>query len=478
MAKRHFIYPLILVLIFVTGLSSCVYDEPGDGGDKDLSSPLRVSAGIARYAATRASTDEPQIVTEGVYYLSYPQSGSNQYAVGKVDFDIAGQTGLGIVNNAAGTELKWSDIGGTPVNFYLDNVPSSSGNDITVNFPNLDSPYNAAVYDSIAGTNDLLWGYKQSARDIKTVTFDLHHNMSRVKVQVQVVRTEGSVSEISLDDATVTLTNIYTEPKSYDRLTGTLTLNEETRSDIAIVDQPLGSESGARWLEKQVNEEESSVTYFSTDLLLPPQALAEDENRSQLVIRLADGAEYVGILPYAMFIANPSDDNSLTYPVTLAFIPEHILTIRTVITEEPPELAFMPVYVMDWVYKGDFDLEAHQSGIYKSDEFYRLIDYYSVNNEIQLERYGYLYSEDDTSEESWVFNFFSSVVLNFDQIRNSMHPGVEVPGKGVRKDFSFHFNNYPIYVSDGTSGKVVAVTQNTLYRIVTGSITSWDQISN
>lgn len=464
---------LTIAVLLTAGLAACSPEDIVEEGDGAISGALKVSARVARNTQTRAYQDTGRVVN-GEYYLSYPNT-SSQYTVATVDFDreSAVSPGLGIVTSATGTELKWSEISGSPVSFYLDNVPpsldilNSKGSIVSFRSSN---PFVAGVFDSTEGTNDLLWGEKSVTRDTKSVSFDLHHNMSRVKVQVKVVHKDTSVEDIDLSDATVRITNLYPRTLSYDRITGNLALDTLGNMEPVTIVDP--NKNGYDWTYVSTEEEnQDTTTYLSPDIVLPPQALLENENRPQLVITMADGKEYTGILPHAMLIAS-SVDGSLSYPVTLAFLKEHILTIRTVITEEPPELAFMPVYVVGWVDKGEFTEEAHQSGIYKASEFYRLINYYREDNQYQLVRYGYI----DTATKKWVFNFWSSVVLDYDEIYGKMTPGSVNQTAGLPYDFEFNYNNYTVYVRNGegeTNTKSVNPTQ--LHNICTGNM-NWGQL--
>ena len=198
--------------------------------------------------------------------------------------------------------------------------------------------------------------------------------------------------------------------------------------------------------------------------MLPPQGLFDDDRRSKLTITLANGTVYSGILPHAMEI----DDNDPahtepSYPVALSFLREHILTIRTIVTEDPPELSFMPVKVVKWVDKGRFTLEAHQAGVYTAAEFYKLIEYYSANNEYQLTRYGPLVTEEGTDVQKWAFDFFQSVVLEESKIKGMMKR------TNGQKDFSFNFHNYTIYIKKAGSEPAKATSPEELYNMVTGS---------
>ena len=462
-------------------LQGCTADEPGDiPGGGDFRSGLKVTARVADYVNTRAY-QESGTVTSGKYTLSYPNT-SKTYTTAVVDFDKEADVtpGLGIVSTQEGTELKWSDIGGSPVTFYLDNVSTDQfGPEMVVEFTTDNNPFKAGPFDFKEGTNDLLWGDKSVNTGTKSLGFDLHHYMSRVRVKVSVVHLETSVGDIDLEGATVRITNLYPTPLSYNREDGSLALDTDGGvSPVTIV----SDDSGYNWLEKD-DSDPDNVVYTSQDIVLPPQSLAEDENRPRLEIILANGDTYSGILPHAMLIDSGTDVTT-GYPVTLAFLKEYILTIHTVITEEPPELAFMPVWVRDWVDKGEFTLEAHQSGIYTAAEFYKLIGYYDSFNEYQLVRYGYLTTPEndpDSKVKHWLFNFFSSVTLDYQDIAGMMVPGKKVldkdtnKEKGVTRDFVFSFNNYAVYVQNGSEDTMVKVTEQQLYDIVTGEKT-WSDI--
>lgn len=482
--NRHIGYTrLFIILAGLLALTGCSADDPGDTPDVgNFASGLKVTARMADYRSTRAYQDSG-LVTSGKYTLSYPNTSKN-YTTATVDFDKEADVtpGLGIVTTNAGSELKWSDIGGSPVTFYLDNVSADKfGRDMTVEFTPDNNPFKAGLFDFEEGINDLLWGDKSVNTGTKSLGFDLHHYMSRVRVKVSVVHLENSVGEIDLEGATVSITNLYPTPVSYNREDGSLALDTDGPTATVTI---VSNENGHNWLSIDKSDPDN-VVYTSQDIVLPPQSLAEDENRPRLEIVLADGDIYSGILPHAMLIdtGNGTDITS-GYPVTLAFLKEYILTIHTVITEEPPELAFMPVWVRDWVDKGEFTLEAHQSGIYTASEFYKLIDYYNSFNEYQLVRYGYLTTPEDnpaSKEKHWLFNFFSSVVLDYKDIFDKMKPGEEVIDKdtnevkGVTKDFTFSFNNYAVYVQNGDEETMVRVSEQQLYDIVRGNKT-WSEI--
>lgn len=455
--------------------------------DPEEGEALIVTAEVASQLHSRAQNyDELGNVTGGSYRLSYPlANANNSYTVAQVNFKEDGDipSGIGYVSTFNSNQLKWKDVGGSAPTFYLDNVIPKGDTDkatsTVIYFTDDYNPYKAALFNE--DENDLLWGEKQVQNGTtKNINFELHHNMARLRVQVTVDQTNG---DLDLTNATVEISSINQVPLSYNRLDGSLTLREvenetdeayrEVYTSLTLVDP----KNGLNW------EKSEKDVYVSQDFVLPPQNLLENTYRPRLIITFnMDGEKrvYSGILPYAMSIYKENEADNTKYPVTLSFLKEHILTIRTVITGDPPELIFMPVWVVNWVYKGEFSLEAHQSGIYKAEEFYKLIDYYRAGNEYQLTRYGRLITEEG---KKWVFDFFHYVTLDYKEIYGKMkREEVE-----ANTDFSFDFKGYTVtvvqyeeengeYQRDENGELIIkeskSVTSEELYQIVRGE-KSW-----
>lgn len=457
---------MFAVVLACSSENSIVDDYQGEG------EPVTVMAEVAQQLHSRGyQPDEP--VTEGQYYLSYPKNTTNNpYNVALVDFDRDSGSGIGMVTVPDNQVLKWDDVGGSMPTFYLDNVDPKLASDGTAStkviFKEENNPYKAGLFDDTNGSNDLLWGEAMVQRNtVKTINFDLHHNMSRVRVQVTANK-NGYSNELDLRGATVKISSINQTPLSFNRLDGTLELPtvgdngnySEIYTPLVFVDEKEATAEADKIWWKEIEEGENTDVYITEDFVLPPQDLLENEHRPRLTITLANGKVYSGILPHAMEIESDAVDQTKpsTVPSYLSFIKEHILTIRTIITEEPPQLSFMPVWVMAWVDKGEFNLEAHQAGIYTAEEFYKLIDYYTDNNEYQLVRYGSLIA-DGQGTEKWNFDFFSGVVLEEDRIAGKMRADKGLHG------FIFNFNNYTIYIKK-TDGSIESVTSQQLYSIV------------
>lgn len=435
--------------------------------------PLRVDAQLAEILYSRGYETGP--VTQGIYYLSYPNSAnSGNYALGEVNFATEGVTpGIGIVTLPDNEELTWNSVEGNTPTFYLDNVPPAlntvnNSDPTTVVFGD-ENPFVAGLFDSENGSNDLLWGEKQENRNTKTVNFDLHHNMARLRVQVTVDETNAPAGELSLDGATVYITNLQLTPYSYNRLSGTLSFPEEpTYTDFYLVrrDQNLewaqDTDSNPDLNPEPEPDSDSPITVYTTqDFVLPPQVLLQEStSRPRLWIKLANGTEFTGVIPYAMFVNDQEYEN---YPMTLSFLKEHILTISTLISAEPPTLTFMPVLLTEWVDKGNFDLDAHQAGIYTEQEFLNLIDYYKAIPAIRdyhLPRYGTY----NPSTDTWAISLWSSLSLNYNEIAGQM-----IHVEDVNPNFSFNFHGYSVVVKYGTNQTYTA-NATTLYGILTGTI--------
>ena len=429
--------------------------------DPEESPSVILSAEVARQLYTRSYEGE---IKEGTFYLTYPPV-SGALSLATVQFGMYPEIpGMGIVTDANNNELKWIHVFSPNPMFYLDNVSpdlsdASSATSITdVRLDPGTNPFKAGLFDE--EYNDLLWGSVTATHGAKTVYFDLHHNMARVRVEVTVDRTyeQGDDDDLDLDGAKVSITSLIHDPVSYNRLDGSLALEETLSSykDLILVDD---SDEKMKW--KSIEEDK----YTSQDFVLPPQGLLEDERRPRLVIELKNGKRYSGILPHAMLVmdenADQTDQTTPAYPVALHFLKEHILTIRTTITEDPPELLLMPVTVVQWVDKGEFTIEAHQAGIYTATEFSRLIGYYAENNAYQLVRYGKRVQEEGSTTAKWQFVFFHSVTLDYDTIAGSMSDRT----KG-QEDFYFVFNNYTVYVQK-KGAEPEQVSEQRLHEIVT-----------
>lgn len=404
--------------------------------DPDGEKPVRIDARTALELQSRAYQASGE-VNSGTYYLTYTARDKAK-AVAEAKFGDP-ETGKenGIVTLPSGDRLLWKFITDESVStFCLDNVPKSldvgDGEGTTVTFGSDNNPFKAGRFDEVNGTNDLLWGTRDVSRNAENIHFDLHHNMSRVRVQVTVNRENSTEGALNLDRAEVKITSLIHTPQSFNRLDGTLALGEDPDYDDLVLVHADGTIGWNSDLNKSEGDTEMRTTY---DFVLPPQALS-DENRPRLVITLADGSVYSGILPHAMEINSPEYKNP--YPVALSFLKEHILTLRTEITEAPPSLSFMPVTVVEWIDRGSFTLEGHQAGIYTTKDFMDLLDWWAKYNVDQLARYGLLEGDE------WMFSFWGPIDVKSADIKGQM----KVTGD---TDYHFRFHGFKHLVD----GKVV-----------------------
>ena len=458
-SQSYNIYLYLSLIAFVLSATGCESRHVGDDPSELDSPQVCIQANIDHISQSRAYQAQGTVV-EGTYNLTFPINADNQYNIGEVRFGVTNENPqIGYVTLPGNLPLKWLSVGGgsTPT-LYLDNIPrdiDGATSDVDVTFSQGANPYVAAPFDSIEGSNDLLWGAKMFQRNAGTLHFDLQHVMARVRLMITADNTNG---DIDLTDATVKITNLNQTPQSFNRLDGILTLNTDTPdayTDLFFVNP---EDSKLNWIQ-HYNLPDNKVVYQSPDFVLPPQDLLQDANRPQLIITLSNGVTYSGILPSAMLI-NDGTHEEPSYPVALSFLSQYVLTIRTIVTDDPPSLSFMPVYVMRWVDKGSFDEEAHQSGIYLASEFYKLIDYYTSGRVFQLDRYGK--QIDNEGNKLWVFDFWNSVILDYNQIHNKM------PVNSAVGPFTFSFNNFKVFVkyNDSEDG-TVEVNSQQLYNIIT-----------
>lgn len=452
---------IITAVIPIGLLQSCKDEETLQPYEED-SAAVTIGGKISASKDSRAYQANGT-VNSGNYYLTYTSvSSGNQVA--KVTFGNSASPSTGIVTTPDNDELKWVMVGGSgTVVMCLDNVEGNNGlweNNTEISFSDTYNPYKAAPFDSINGTNDLLWGTTEANRGVGKINFSLYHNMSRLRIIIK-ANTENNVNPEDLDlseGATVTVTGLRQTPQTYNRLDGSLYFDEDNPeySDLTLIDN-TGDGDGEilDWVYKNPADEDNKiVTYVTPDFVLPPQILQDNDSRPRLVITTKGGKTFSGILPHAMLVEYEGQEEP--YPVALAFLKQHRLTIETQITQDPPELVFMPVKVTDWVDKGEWVLDGHQAGIYSQQDFMALIEYFQNANLFQLARYGFA----DPSG-NWTFNFWGFVTLNESAIAKSMATMPE----GM-ESFQFIFNGYTptLIKTDGTTEQISNIE---LYNLVT-----------
>lgn len=448
--------PVAAVLSLAAG--SCSVD--GTSGVADDDRPVIVTANAVESALTRVDYVDSGPITSGKYYLNYPANTSGVTDVAEVEFDETGY-GRAMVMPGGGA-LTWKQIGDGNSNrtLCLTNVSPEKHNKY-----NPANPYqNPIVFKEdetqfVAGryipygnenTNDILLGNKSQYRNETTqnhtsnyVHFELHHCMARVRVIVETHPGKDSFDPLDrlLDKAKVEITDVVLKPYSFTPYTANPVLSDAvalyptgqtmenycTFEKISLLDSLDDETDGWAETGSLNGTEYPDGQYFTTyDILLPPQRLRNNDARPRLVITVNDEGKrktYSGVLPHVM----EKEGNQLQFE----FLAEHLLTIRTVITNNPPELIFMPVQVVEWVDKGTFSLDAQQAGIYSEEDFNKMMEYYADYNKAKLLQFG-KYKNNGT----WEFGIFHNLTLSGDEIKGKMIV------KDDKPDYSFDFNTW------------------------------------
>lgn len=424
-------------------LSAACSNDMESGTRSESAPPFRIGAQIVQNNASRAYVASGP-VDEGYFYITYVNlEGKNDLAL--VDF----RGGVGAVTKD-GVVLEWPEIGlnsdsQTLSTFYLDNVPGNSFSDEgLVTFTDSYHPFDAGEFDIIEGTNDLLWGMRQISRNAPVVNFELQHCLSLLNVEVKVDEAlDVPIEELDIENAVVKITNLQHKAEKYDRLTGKLTLPENGKyEDLTLVDKTHG---WAKHME-EINGNTKVLTYLSKDFVLPPQELLTTEERPRFTITFPgkdgkDGVTYSGMIPRTMEIQQP---DGTIIPMTLSLLRGQEMTIHVRVSQDPLEIIFLPVTVVDWVSKGTFMLGVNQAGFDEASDLYGFIEALESGEPAKMERYGY------QKDGGWIFNIFCDLTFNLSEVQNKLSE--------VSFPFSFDMNNWTITVVDEESGESYEIT--------------------
>lgn len=473
--KYYHIISLLSAVILLSCSESELMTEPTV---TDVS--LRIAAEIQGAKNTR-TYQSSGVINEGRYYMSYINSlGESQ--ISEVEF----RNGNGHISIGNDKYLEWDQIGynagsETTSLFFLDNVSPDEGEQIgnIVNFTEEFNPFVAGVLDKEDGSNDLLWGERQIARNSPIVNFQLHHCMAMVNVELTYEKDINGIPEdFKIEEATVSISKLLKTPKSYNRETGELSFTRMQANEGASDNpEPLEYEEitlvdkDYPWEDPDHSEKDGKeiTVYKSKDFVLPPQELLTTDERPRLSIKIpmGDGDEitYSGVIPRAMEMT--MTDGS-TVPMTLALLREYCLTLHVRLSPDPVEIIFMPVTVVDWVDKGTVLINADQAGINDEAgflEFINVLKNYTSGQEDKLERFGYK----DTGEK-WKFNIFSE--LSFDLSDENQELKLE-DIKGVLKDialpdFTFNMHNWKIYIYSEDQNYVLTTSEELYNFLVNG----------
>lgn len=357
-------------------------------------------------------------VKSGTYYLTY---NSSEAKVCMVTF--AESKGYPLVSdNGIYQFLKWNDV--TPVDgkyqFTLDNL-SNKDNPETVT---LGEAYKAAPLDGNSQL-DIVWGKQtvEKGKESDGVNFALSHRMSKISLEISV-----GTSDINLDNgihATITLMNVISEPATFNRTSGAVSVAGKKGSDIVLYEGKLI---------------QAASKYTIPSWIVPPQTFSN--NWPKLRIEF-DGQTYEGTLNHYMV-----QEGSLDTPVEMTgFKSGQHLTLRAKLskTTEEVELIFMPVWVRKWEEIDNIGIGAKQRGVYTKEDYERLVTAYNSDSQDEnvLDEYG---TKDDLG--IWTFVLF----------RNIGDTGGQATMPKFKDDgFEINFNSYTVY---GFSNKDDLITNN------------------
>lgn len=349
-------------------------------------------------------------VESGTYYLTYNSSGAKVCMV-----TFAKSKGYPLVSdNGIYQFLKWNDV--TPVDgkyqFTLDNLDDKD-NPETVT---LGEAYQAApLNDELNDKLDIVWGKQpvEKGKESDAVNFKLSHRMAKLSLEISV-----GTSDIDLDDKVVkiTLTDVINKPKSFDRTSGDVSVDEEQRRDIVLYNAVLTR-----------NPDES--TYTIPSWIFPPQTF--DESKWPKLRIVLGGITYEGTLNDYMV-----QEGSLDTPVKMTGFESGLhLTLKAKLskTTEEVELIFMPVWVRKWEEIDNIGIGAKQRGVYTEEDYERLVTAYN-NSDSQDENVLYEYGTKD--DGIWTFVLFRNIGTDEDVSK--------IP-KFKDDRFEINFNGYKVY---------------------------------
>lgn len=449
-----------LLTFLLSAFPSCKNEEIQP--EKDIDSPLYFSSSISSLLSTRAYQSSGNIL-EGKYYLTYPTGLHDQeYCVSTVNF----VEGTGFVTTPEGDELTWKKVGYdygslTSTTFFLDNVPVQNSFSETIIILPEDNPFKAGIFDSENGSNDLLWGNTITDRLNNLVHISLHHQMAMVNIELSIDNSKEGSLPLDLSEAKVEITDLVLSSQSYDRLNGVLFLGDQPKyANLNLKDE------FSNWKEIEYLEDNRDKPLFkSHDFVLPPQSLKTGIERPRLIITIPqnEGKEprvFSGILPQAMLVET-SENTSVA--MNLSFLKEHILTLHVTMDPDLMNLQFMPVTVIDWVYKGTFLANGTQAALFSESDFMAMIKAYNDNSN-DIERYGY------QKDGEWWFNIYSDLTFKEDDLFGKMK------GKnGKEIHFKFNGQTITILLKDGNELAINDDNKNShkLNRLLNGE-NSWN----
>lgn len=352
-------------------------------------------------------------VKSGTYYLTY---NSSEAKVCMVTF--AESKGYPLVSdNGIYQFLKWNDVMPEKDGKYLFTLDNLSNKDnpetVTLGEAYKAAPLNDKLDDKL--DIDIVWGKQtvEKGKESAGVNFALSHRMAKISLEIS-VGTPG----IALDGKPVkiTLTDVISEPATFNRTSGAVSVAGKQRSEIVLYDGEFDSN-------------QSEPTYSIPSWIFPPQTFDED-NWPKLRIVLA-GTTYEGTLNHYMV-----QEGSLDTPVEMTgFKSGQHLTLKAKLskTTDEVELIFMPVWVRKWEEIDNIGIGAKQRGVYTEEDYERLVTAY--NSDSQDENVLYEYGTKDDSGK-WTFDLFRNI---------GDIDGQATMLKFKNDEFEINFNSYTVY---------------------------------
>lgn len=400
------------------------------GNDWEGNEPLELSASISETVLSKADGN----FTAGEYYFSYVSNTqtSLRYTDTKTDFDVSG-TGK--------SYLTWDKINTNSSLknklFILDNVPYQITNETTTSFTSSDgkiklseikesseditgstsettdeveeeesekSKYTAAPAPEISGKgNDLLWATVKVDDQIplSPVHFELEHKMAMLTFDLYSKNDE--IKELLKQNVTVKLEGVITEPTTFNRVTGVVSVDYPSNGEVSSYIDDMG-------VLEPTEDEEKGVARCTKSWIFPPQQF-HNIGRPVLNVTLskteAEGTETItktfrGRLPESMIYNKKSE--------LLEFISGCHLIIEVELGDvNNMEIRFRPVLVRKWIPKTIVDINVDQVGVRTANELLDLVKTYNGNpNNPILWRYGVLKNNDE-DKPTWYFDLWSNI---------------------------------------------------------------------
>lgn len=352
-------------------------------------------------------------VESGTYYLTY---NSSEAKVCMVTF--AASKGYPLVSDGDTIYqfLKWNDV--MPEKdgkylFTLDNLDDKDNPEtVTLGEAYKAAPLNDKLNDKL--DIDIVWGKKtvEKGKESADVNFALSHRMSKISLEISV-----GTSGINLDNgipATITLMNVISEPATFNRTSGDVSVEGKQRSEIKLYEGVLTNDNFKNPIPSWI---------------FPPQTFDED-NWPKLRIVLGDKI-YEGTLNHYMVQKESGDDT----PFEMTGFKSGLhLTLRAKLsnTTDEVELIFMPVWVRKWEEIDNIGIGAKQRGVYTEEDYKQLVNAYNdvPKNENVLDEYG------TDASGKWTFVLF----------RNIGDTGGPTTIPKFKDDrFEINFNGYKVY---------------------------------